>query len=164
VPARNWLPRKSRPGSPLWWHPTSPITRTNSLFLVTSLTVPLWGNRKGRGPDLSNTDPLGKYWREREFEYERMYEKEIVTAAVEHRGIRVIGVSRGFITVKQAIAMPGDLASLLEGQRMQIFGITWGSYLGGKFNALHSSRPNDAVTAFTEVGHYISVPLEHRSP
>lgn len=140
---------------------SDPATRMNGLFLVTSLTVPLWGNWKGRGPDLSRTDPLGDYWQERMLGYERTYEKEIAAAAGKHGGMRVVAAGRSFITIKQALAMPGGLATLIEGQRMKIFGITWMSYLGGMFNALHSSRPDDAVMAFTEVGRSM---MEHPTP
>ena len=139
----------------------APATHLNGLCLATCLTVPLWGNWKGRGPDLVRSDPLGDYWQEQMLGHERTYESAIAASAVEHGGMRTVAVGRGFITVRQALAMPGDLTSLLEGQRMPIFGITWMSYLAGQFNGLRSSRPDRAVTAFTEVGHYL---ISRRTP
>ncbi len=132
-----------------------PATHLNGLRLATCLSVPLWGTWKGRGPDLMRSDPMGDYWQEQMRGHERTYESAIAAGAVAHEGIRTVAVGRGFISVGQALAMPGALASLLEGQRMQIFGLTWMSYLTGQFNVLRSGRPDRAVTAFTEIGHYL---------
>lgn len=100
---------------------------------------------------------LYRFWENQGNQYRRKYRREICKAAEQRPDIRNGALSKDIITFEQALAMDGNLTSLLNYQRKGVFGPSWASTLRNNFFHLISASENaQTIDSITAVGHYLT--------
>jgi NACHT domain len=133
-----------------------PAKRLDGLRFAVSLASPLWGSEGGRGPNLRADDRMMSFWQDRTKENVRLYASDIIEAAAHHTDMRCLAVEHNLITVEKALQMNGALLPLLEFSRTGFLGYSGGSPLMFKVYMLAREHDDEAISALTAVGMFIS--------
>jgi hypothetical protein len=106
------------------------IASQDPVVHVSGLRVALWLHvALVELPVVPAKSSLRAFWAKQTSSNARTYAQDIVEASAEYPEFRIAALSNEFITVAQALAMPGGLLSLIEAQSMNIFDVVEEPYL-----------------------------------